>query len=139
MLSNRFFQVFLGNQSSRWRRLNNGLTQGSGLAPILFDLYLSDPLSSSLNPFQYTDDIALTHQARKFEEQCEIHLEEGLEILSRFFHQGHLRPNPSKTEVCVFHLETHYANRKLTVQFDNPLITHVDHLKYLGMTLDRTL
>jgi uncharacterized protein YerC len=25
MLSNRYFQVFLGDQSSRWRRLNNGL------------------------------------------------------------------------------------------------------------------
>jgi hypothetical protein len=75
-----------------------------------------------LNLFQYTGDIALTHQARKFEE-CEIHLEEGLETLSRFFHQWRLRPNPSKTEDCVFHLETHDANRKLTVQFDNTLIT----------------
>jgi hypothetical protein len=36
-------------------------------------------------------------------------------------------------------LGTHDANRKLTVQFDNTLITHVDHPKYLGMTLDRTL
>jgi hypothetical protein len=80
------------------------------------------------------DDIALTHQARK----CEIHQEEGLETLSRFFHQWRLRPNPSKTEVCVFHLGTHNANRKLTVQFDNTLITHVDYLKYFGMTLDRT-
>jgi hypothetical protein len=88
--------------------------------------------------FQYADNIALTHQARKFEE-CEIHLEERLETLIRFFHQRHLRPKPSKTEVCVFHLGTHDANRKLTVQFDNTLITHVDHPKYLEMTLDRTL
>jgi hypothetical protein len=61
------------------------------------------------------DDIALTHQARKFEE-CEIHLEEGLKTLSRFFHKWRLRPNSSKTEVCVFHFGIH-----------------------LGITLDRTL
>jgi hypothetical protein len=59
MLSNRFFQVFLGNQSSRWRRLNNGLPQGSVLAPILFNLYMSDLPSSSLNLFQYANDIKL--------------------------------------------------------------------------------
>jgi hypothetical protein len=32
-----------------------------------------------LNLFQYADDIALAHQARKFEE-CEIHLKEGFEV-----------------------------------------------------------
>jgi hypothetical protein len=35
ILLNRYFQVFLGDQSSRWRRLNTGLPQGSVLAPIL--------------------------------------------------------------------------------------------------------
>jgi hypothetical protein len=130
--------VLFGNQSSTWSQLNNGLPQGSVLAPILFKPYMSDLPSSSLNLFQYADDIALTHQARKFDE-CEIHLEEGLETLSKFFHYWRLRPNPSKSEVCVFHLGTQDANRKLTVQFDNTLITHVDHPKYLGMTLDRTL
>jgi hypothetical protein len=99
---------------------------------------MSDVPSSSLNVFQYADDIALTHQARKFE-GSKIHLEESLETLSRIFHQWHLCPNTLKKEVCAFHLGTHDANRKLTVQFDNTLITHVDHPKYIGMTLDRTL
>jgi hypothetical protein len=121
MLSHRFLQVFLGNQCSKWRRLNNGLPQGSVLAPILFNLYMSDLPSSSLNMFQYADDITLTHQARKFEE-CKIHLDEDLE-----------------TKVCVFHLGTHAANRKLTFKFENTLITHVDHSISLGMSLDRTL
>jgi hypothetical protein len=68
-------------------------------------------------------------------EYCKIHLE----ALSRFFHQWRLRPNPSKTEVCVFHLPTHDANKKLKVKFDNTIITHVDCPEYLGVTLDRTL
>jgi hypothetical protein len=55
MLSNRFFQVLLGNHCSRWRRLKNGLPQGSVLVPILFNLYMSDLASSSLNRFQYAD------------------------------------------------------------------------------------
>jgi hypothetical protein len=34
-LSNRFFQVFLGDKSGRWRGLNNGLPQGNVLVPLL--------------------------------------------------------------------------------------------------------
>jgi hypothetical protein len=60
-----------------------------------FSSIMLDLPFSSLNLFQYADDIALTHQARKFEE-CKIHLEEGFETLSRFFHQWHLCANPSK-------------------------------------------
>jgi hypothetical protein len=50
---------------------------------------------------QYADDIALTNQASKFEE-CEIHLEEGLEMLSRFFHQWRLRPYQKKLKPVCF-------------------------------------
>jgi hypothetical protein len=39
----------------------------------------------------------------------------------------------------MFHLGTHDAKRKLIVRFANTLITHFDHPKYIGMTLDRTL
>jgi hypothetical protein len=68
MLSNRFFQVFLGDQSSRWRRLNNGLPQVSVLAPILFNLYMSILTSTDAKVFQYADDIAVTYQAETFDE-----------------------------------------------------------------------
>jgi hypothetical protein len=44
-----------------------------------------------------------------------------------------------KTEICVFHLSTHDVNRVLDVQFTSTQVQHVDHYKYLGVTLDRSL
>jgi hypothetical protein len=88
--------------------------------------------------FQYADDIALAYQPRVFED-CEIHLEEDLEALSRFFHQWRLRRIRQKLEFVCFTWGTHDANKKLTVKFDNTIITQVDCPKYLGVTLDRTL
>jgi hypothetical protein len=44
-----------------------------------------------------------------------------------------------KTEMCVFHRNTHAANKQLDVMFNGTSIKHVDHPKYPGVTLDRTL
>jgi hypothetical protein len=88
--------------------------------------------------FQYADDIAVTYQAKTFDE-CENNLEADIEVLNQFLHRWCLQPNPGKTEMCVFHLNTHAANKKLDVMFNGTSIKHVDHPKYLGVTLDRTL
>jgi Reverse transcriptase (RNA-dependent DNA polymerase)/Endonuclease-reverse transcriptase len=138
MLSNRYFQVFLGDKSSRWRRLNNGLPQGSVLAPILFNLYLSDIPTTMSKQFQYADDIVLTFQARSIPE-CGDNLEIDLETINEYFRRWRLQPNPTKTESCVFHLSTHEAYRVLDIKFADTPIQHVDHPKYLGVTLDRSL
>ena len=49
MLSNRMFKVYVNELISRWKRLNNGLLQGSVLAPLLFNIYTSDlPITQSM-------------------------------------------------------------------------------------------
>jgi hypothetical protein len=87
MLSNRFFQVFFGDKSSRWRRLNYGLPQGSVLAPLLFSMYLSVIPSTLSKQFQCADDIALTNHS-----DCKVNLEADLERLNQYFHQLRLQP-----------------------------------------------
>jgi hypothetical protein len=90
------------------------------------------PTASTM--FQYADDIAVTYQAKTFDE-CENNLEADIEVLNQFFHRWCL----GKTELCVFHLNTHAANKQLDVMFNGTSIKHIDHPKYLGVTLDRTL
>jgi hypothetical protein len=60
-------------------------------------------------------------------------------VLNQFFHRWCFQPNPGKTEMCVFHLNTHAANKQLDVMFYSTSIKHASHPKYLGVTLDRTL
>jgi hypothetical protein len=100
-------------------------SQGSVLAPILFNLYMSDIPITVSKQFQFVDDIALTFQANSFAE-LETTLEADLDKLDEFLRRWRLQPNLSKTESCVFHLNTHEANRQLDVRFT-------------GVTLDRTL
>jgi hypothetical protein len=107
-------------------KLNNGL-------PLLFSLFLSDIPSTLSNQFQYADDIPLTYQH-------ETNLKVDLERLNQYFHRWRLQPNLiCKTESSVYHLSTHHANRKVDIQFAATQIQHVEHPKYLGVTLDRLL
>jgi hypothetical protein len=50
------------------------------LAPVLFNLDLSDSPETLSKQFQYADDIALTYQANSFPE-CETSLEADLDLV----------------------------------------------------------
>lgn len=59
MLSNRLFKVIIGDAKSKQKILNNGLPQGSGLSPLLFNLYTYDITLIDSGKYIYADDIAL--------------------------------------------------------------------------------
>jgi len=138
MLSNRYFQVNIKEKKSRWRFLNNGLIQGSVLSPILFNLYTNDELDLQCKRFMFADDWALAIQCKTFEEAEKI-LQDDLRKVDDYFKKCRLIMNPSKTEVCAFHLNNKEANRKLQVIFNSEILHHNFSPKYLGITLDRTL
>jgi hypothetical protein len=138
MLASRYIRVSLGGRISRIKVLNNGLPQGSVLAPVLFNLYVHDiPQTDSLL-FQYADDIALLAGSKDLDTGART-LERDLEKLSTYFRNWRLKPNPNKTEVTTFHLNNRQSNSKINVHFEGVLLNHTDHPKYLGVTLDRTL
>ncbi|KAE9523030.1 hypothetical protein AGLY_016661 [Aphis glycines] len=138
MLTNRRFKVFLGNKESNWRTVLNGLPQGSVLAPTLFNLFIHDlPVTKGLK-FQYADDIAIAYQSTDLEDSGKA-LTEDLSTMNKYFSKWRLKPNPTKTEVCAFHLNNKKAREELKVTFQGVQLKHNFTPKYLGITLDRTL
>ncbi|KAJ3581045.1 hypothetical protein NHX12_017113, partial [Muraenolepis orangiensis] len=139
MLENRHFFVDLGGKKSRWRRLRNGLPQGSVLAPLLFNIYTNDqPKSADTRRFIYADDLGIGAQATDFK-VVEDRLSNTLAELTPYYEENHLRANPSKTQVCAFHLRNREAKRQLKVSWSGTSLEHCEHPVYLGVTLDRCL
>nr|CAH7736541.1 unnamed protein product [Callosobruchus chinensis] len=96
MLSNRYFRTYLGDNISRERKLNNGLPQGSVLAP-LFNLYISDLPETRSKKFCYADDIDLACRTKDLGQGQRI-LTEHLAALSSYFKKWRLKSSESKTE-----------------------------------------
>ena len=98
LLSNRKFYVELNNERNRWRKQNNGMSQGSVLAPTLFNIYTNDqPIHNRIRSF--INDLCITAQYQSFkqvEETIEETIEEALDNLTTYYKMNSLRANPEK-------------------------------------------
>ena len=84
----------LNNERSRWRKQKNGVSQGSVLSPILFNIYTNDqPLHNGTRSFIYADDLCITAQQPSFVE-VETTIEESLKELTQYYSSNNLRANP---------------------------------------------
>ena len=97
MFENRLFFVELGGKKSRWRRLKNGLPQGSVIAPVLCNIYTYDqPRNEGTSRFIYADEFGVGAQDADFT-VVEERLSNALNDLTPYYEANHLRANPSKT------------------------------------------
>ena len=109
MLESRRFFVVLNGKKSRWRRQQNGLPQGSVLAPMLFNIYTNDqPVHADTRSFIYADDLCIASQGNDFND-IEASLTSALSTMTTYYDTNQLRANPSKTQVCAFHLRNREA------------------------------
>ena len=138
ILSNRRFRTCLGDHSSSVTTLNNGLPQGSVLAPTLFNIYVSDMPTTISNKFAYANDLALATQSTDLTGISNT-LSKDLDVMATYFSYWCLRLNPAKTTVTAFHLNHHMADACLNVTALGIPVRNEDHQVYLGVTLDHSL
>ncbi|KAG8237796.1 hypothetical protein J437_LFUL017190 [Ladona fulva] len=134
----RFFVEFQGRKTL-WRTQKNRLPQRSVLSQTIFSIYTNNqPQPHRSRSFLYADDLALAIQGKTFEEVEDL-LTKGLQELASCYKKSHLQPNPTKTQVCTFHLRNKDAWRRLRVDWEGSRLEDCFTPKYLGVTLDCAL
>ncbi|KAJ4928398.1 hypothetical protein JOQ06_016190 [Pogonophryne albipinna] len=138
-LTNRSFVLQTSNgQRSRLRRLRNGVSQGSVLSPMLFNIYVHDLPDTTSRKYGYADDLAIMLR-RPTWKAMEDGLNDDLGTLVAYFQRWRLQLNIGKTVAAAYHLSTREARRELEVRVKNKRLEVQQASKYLGVRLDRTL
>lgn len=83
-MPNRKFKIHLNEKESQYKVLQNGLSQVSILYPILFNVYTTDIINTSLNEFMYADNVGLVVQAGSFKKLADILIADQVKIQKYF-------------------------------------------------------
>ena len=115
LVRNQSFTLTTGDsKQSMLRRLENGVPQGSVLAPLLFNIYTYDLLFMIYRKFVYADDLALLHSSGNWKDS-EGTLSQDMSTLSAYFQTRRLKLIHTKMVMAAFHLNNREAKRELKV------------------------
>jgi len=118
MVGNRSFTLTTGSgQSSRLRRLKNGVTQGSVLETLLFNIYISNLPTAIPRRYAYADDQEIMHADGDWQE-VEGALSKDMPTLGEYLKTWKLKFSTTKTVSAVFHLNNKEVKRELKVNFN---------------------
>jgi len=139
MVSNRSFTLSTGNSKrSRLRHLKNGVPQGSVLAPLLFNIYISDLPTTVSRKYEYADDLAIMRADEDWQ-AVEGVLTKDMATLGEYLQTWKLKLSTTKTVSAAFHLSNKEVKCELKVKYNNETLPFCSEPKYLGVTLDMSL
>jgi len=138
MVGNRSFTFTNGkSKRSRSRRLKNGVPQRSVLAPLLFNIYISEMPTTVTRKYAYADDLAIMHADGDWQ-AVEGVLTKDMATAGEYLRVWKLKLSTTKTMSAAFHLNNKEAKCELKVNFNNETLSFCSKPKYLAVTLDRS-
>ena len=136
LVGNRSFTLTASNNKwSRLRRLKNSVPLGSVLAPLLFNIYVSD-LSITVSRKNAHADLQYHAYRWRFANRGRI-AEPNMATIGKYLKAWKLKLSTTKTVSAIFNLNE--VKRELKVNFNNEAVAFCSEPKHLGVTLDRTL
>jgi len=134
MVSNRSFTLTNGNgKRSRLRRLKNVVPQGSVLAPLLFNIYISDLPTTVSRKYAYADDLAMMHAGGDWQ-AVEGAMSKDMATVGEYLQTWKLKLSTTKTVLAAFHLYNKEAKRELKVKYNNETLPFCYEPKYSRVT-----
>jgi len=114
MVGNRSFTLTTGNDKrSRLRRLKNDAPKGSVLAPLLFNIYISDLPTTVFRKYAYADDLAIMHAGGDWQ-AVEGVLSKDMATVGEYVETWKIKLSTTKAVSAAFHLKQQGAIRGLT-------------------------
>jgi len=113
--SNRSFTLTTGNgKRSTLRRFKNGVPQGFVLAPLLFNIYISDLPNTVSRKYAYADDLAIMHADGDWQ-AVEGVLTKDMAAVDEYLQTWKVKLSTTNTVSAAFHLNNKEAKRELKV------------------------
>ena len=140
-LAGRTQTVVVGGEQSASLPVISGVPQGSVLGPLLFIIYVND-LTSVISPYSklsmFADDIALYRSITAAADYPQ--LQSDITAINFWVQDNHLSFNVGKCcTMLVTRRSNSYSNFPPPLFLGNTVLTQVDSVKYLGITLTTDL
>ena len=140
-LYNRKQFVAINGFNSDLKHLASGVPQGSSLGPLLFLIYINDfrLCLERTESGHFADDIFILFSSTKLG-SIESVVNFELKLASKWLKLNKLSLNADKTKLIFFCSKQHPLNyNQISIKFNGVKLMPVDHVKYLGMYLDKYL
>ncbi|XP_043231036.1 uncharacterized protein LOC122386167 [Amphibalanus amphitrite] len=143
LLTDRRARVRWGNARSSQRVFQEGLPQGSVMAPLLWLIYCNDldeDINTNTTRSLYADDTALLATGPSLQ-ACADQLQPDLDQVARWLDKWKVEASPSKCVFTTFSLHAKEVNGKVvpTLTFKGDQLAHEKNPTFLGLTLDSQL
>ena len=135
-LSNRKQRIKINSVFSSWKDLILGVSQGSVLEPLLFNIYLNDLFFflKGVGVCNFADDTT-THISDESLANALKSLEKNSMLAIRLFENNYMKLNTDKCHLTVLD----YAHEQVWANIGKDLIWESNDVKPLGITIDREL